>query len=114
VIKRTENKSVFEVTRKTTMGTLEHASNLLQASREGTVLNTAFIERLNGTMRERHATLTRKCRHAAHRVHPLETDMYLISSTYHFCFLHHELSKCSAPGQQKQTPAMASGFTDHL
>ncbi len=114
VIKRTEKNRVVEVTRKMTLGTLEYASKLLQASRGGTVLNTAFIERLNGTMRERLATLTRKCRHAAQRVHPLETGMYLIGSTYNFCCPHQELSKRRTPGQQKQTPAMASGITDHI
>jgi IS1 family transposase len=67
VIKRTEKKRVVEVTRKMTRGTLPQAQKLLQASRGGTVLNTAFIERFNGTMRERLASLTRKCRHAAHR-----------------------------------------------
>ncbi len=114
VIKRTEKKRVVAITRKMTLGTLEYASKLLQASRGGTVLNTAFIERLNGTMRERLATLTRKCRHAAQRVHPLETGMYLIGSTYNFCRPHQGLSKRSTPGLQKQTPAMASGITDHI
>jgi hypothetical protein len=117
VIKRTENKHVVEVTRKMSLGTLAQASQLLQASLGGTVLNTAFIERFNGTMRERLATLTRKCRHAAQRVHPLETGIYLIGSTYNFCYPHQELSKrnsAGAAGQQKQTPAMASGITDHL
>lgn len=114
VIKCTEKKRIVEVTRKMTLGTLEQANKLLQASLGGTVLNTAFIERLNGTMRERLATLTRKCRHAAQRVHPLETGMYLIGTTYNFCCPHQALSKRSTPGQQKQTPAMASGITDHL
>jgi transposase-like protein len=114
VTKRTEKKRIVEVTRKMTLGTLEYASKLLQASRGGTVLNTAFIERLNGTMRERLAPLTRTCRHAAHRVHPLETGMYLIGSTYNFCCPHQELSKRRTPGQQKQTPAMASGITEHI
>ena len=114
VIKRTQKKRVVEVTRKMALGTLEYASNLLQASWGGTVLNTAFIERLNGTMRERLAPLTRKCRHAAHRVHPLETGMYLIGSTYNFCCPHQELSKRRTHGQQQQTPAMASGITDHI
>src|SRR5216683_391426 len=68
VIKRTEQKRVVEVTRKMTLGTLQQATILLQASMGGTVLNTAFIERFNGTMRERLASLTRKCRHAAHRL----------------------------------------------
>ena len=114
VIKNMENKHVVKVTRKMTLGTLESANNLLQASRGGTVLNTTFIERFNATMRERLATLTRRCRHAAHRVYPLETGMYLIGSTYNFCCPHQELSKRRSPRQQKQTPAMASGITDHV
>jgi hypothetical protein len=75
------------VTRKMTQGTFERANNLLQPSRGGTVLNTAFIERFNATMREQLATLIRKCRHAAHRVYPLATGMYLIGPTYNFCCL---------------------------
>jgi len=114
VIKRTEKKRIVEVTRKMTLGTLEQATKLLQASLGGTVLNTAFIERFNGTMRERLATLTRKCRHAAHRVYPLETGMYLIGSIYNFCCPHQELGKRRTSRQQQQTPAMASGITDHL
>src|SRR5438128_4636716 len=39
VIKRTEKKRVVEVTRKMTLGTLEQATKLLQASLGGTVLN---------------------------------------------------------------------------
>ncbi len=42
------------------------------------MLNTSYIERESGTMRERLATLTRKCRHAAQRLQALETGMYLI------------------------------------
>jgi hypothetical protein len=68
-------------------------------------------------MRERLATLTRKCRHAAQRLQALETGMYLIGSTYNFCCYHQELSKpwvAGASRLQRQTPAMASGLTDHL
>src|SRR5437667_6987252 len=100
-----------------TLGTLEQANELLQASLGGSVLNTAYIERFNGTMRERLATLTRKCRHAAQRLQALETGMYLIGSTYNFCCYHQELSKplaAGVPRPQRQTPAMASGLTDHL
>jgi IS1 family transposase len=86
VIKRTEKKRVVEVTRKMTRGMLQQATILLQASLGGTVLNTAFIERFNGTMRERLAVLTRKCRHAAQRLEALETGMYLIGSRTTFAF----------------------------
>jgi len=50
-----------------------------------TVLNMAFIERLNCTMRERLASLTRKCGHAARRLAALESGMWLLGCTYNFC-----------------------------
>jgi hypothetical protein len=113
VIKRTEKKRVVEVTRTMTLGVLSQASRLLQASQGGTALNTAFIERLNGTMRERLAALTRKCRHAARRLEALSSGMYLIGCTYNLCWPHHELSKATHMGVAC-TPAMASGLTNHL
>jgi hypothetical protein len=68
VIKHVKNKRVVEVTGKMTLGTLEQAQKLLQASMGGSELNTSITLRFNGTMRERLASLTRKCRHAAHRL----------------------------------------------
>src|SRR5436309_713202 len=113
VIKRTQNKRVVEITRRMTHGLLAQAEKLLMQSQGGSVLNTAFIERLNGTFRERLASLTRKSRHAARRLRALETGMYLIGCTYNFCFVHHELSKVSHAGSAC-TPAMAAGLTDHV
>src|SRR5258708_16042221 len=84
VIKRTEKKRVVEITRKMSHGSDGQAEILLKHSAGGSVLNTAFIERLNGTMRERLATLTRKCRHGARRLLSLEKGMYLFGSTYNF------------------------------
>ena len=113
VIKRTEKKRVVEITRKIASGLLAQAEHLLMQSQGGSVLNTAFIERLNATFRERLASLTRKSRHAARRLQALETGMYLIGCSYNFCFAHHELSKAKHWGMAC-TPAMASGLTDHV
>src|SRR5438067_1453979 len=113
VIKRTEKKRVVEITRKLAHGLLEQAEKLLHSSRGGIVLNTAFFERLNGTFRERLASLTRKSRHAARRLKALEMGMYLIGCSYNFCFPHHELSKHLHVGSAC-TPAMAAGLTDHV
>ncbi len=113
VIKRTVKKRVVEVSRHMAHGTLSQAEKLLQSSHGGMVLNTAFIERLNGTFRERLACLTRKSRHAARRLRALETGMYLIGCTYNFCFVHHELSKTKHLGSAC-TPAMAASLTDHV
>jgi IS1 family transposase len=76
VIKRTGKKRVVEVTRRMAYGLLSQAERLLLASQGGTVLNTAFIERLNATFRQRLASLTRKSRHAARRLRTLEMGMY--------------------------------------
>lgn len=113
VIKRSEKRRVVEVIRKMSWGDQRQAGELLARSGGGSVLNTAFIERLNGTMRERLAALTRKCRHAAHQVRALETGMYLVGVTYNFCWAHQELSKASHQGKAS-SPAMAAGLTDHL
>jgi len=111
VIKRTEKKRVVEITRKMAHGLSDQAEQLLQLSGGGNVLNTAFIERLNGTIRERLASLNRKCRHSASRLRALLTGMYLIGCTYNFCVAHQELSKHAG---YPCTPAMAAGLTDHI
>ena len=113
VIKRTEKKRVVEITRQMASGLLDQAEQWLQFSGGGNVRNTAVIERLNGTFRERLACLTRKCRHAATRLHALHTGMDLIGCTYNFCLAHQELSKAKHWGRAC-TPAMASGLTDHV
>jgi hypothetical protein len=68
---------------------------------------------LTQSMRERLATLTRKCRHSARRLLPLEMGMYLIGCTYNFCWVHQELSKSAHLGSAC-TPAMAAGLTNHI
>lgn len=119
VIKHSVKKRVKAVTCQMAWGRLEQAQMLLKHSGGGSVLNTAFIERFNGTMRERLAALTRKCRHPAHRLQALHTGMYLIGGTYNFCWPHQTLSRLRGQeGLQRSgstcTPAMASGLTDHV
>jgi hypothetical protein len=113
VIKHTKKKRVVEITKKVTRGTSEKAKELLTLTKGCIEFNTAFIERFNGTVRERLAPLTRKCRHAAVRVATLEMGMYLIGCTYNFCLPHQELSKKTHFGRPT-TPAMAAALTDHI
>jgi IS1 family transposase len=113
VIKHTQKKRVVQITRHMARGLLERAEQLLELSGGGNMLNTAFIERLNATFRERLASITRKSRHAASRIRALHSGMYLIGCTYNFCWPHHELSKAKHMGHPC-TPAMASGLTDHV
>jgi transposase-like protein/IS1 family transposase len=113
VMKQTKNRRVVEIIRHMTQGSFERAEALLAQSKGGSVLNTAFIERLNATFRERLATLTRRCRHAAHRLEALETGMYLIGCVYNLCVVHDELSSSKHLGSAC-TPAMAAGLTNRV
>jgi IS1 family transposase len=119
VIKHSVKKHVTAVSHRLSYGTWEQAQLLLTRSQGGKGLNTAFIERFNGTMRERLATLTRKCRHPARRLQALHTGMYLIGCTYNFCWPHETLSRPRGEDHPHHawsacTPAMASGLTDHV
>jgi hypothetical protein len=110
---------VVEVIRRMAQGTAERAQELLTLSTGGKELNTAFIERFNGTMRERLACLTRRSRHAARRIAALEAGMWLVGCTYNWCWPHHELSRRLARARGRKgeillSPAMAAGLTDHL
>jgi hypothetical protein len=97
-------------------GQWRKAKKLIKSSKGGKKVNTSFIERFNGTIRERFAPLTRKCRYAAAKIETVHTGIYFIGSVYNFCSPHDELSKSQTKGGCgfPCTPAMASGLTDHV
>ena len=74
------------------------------------VVNTAYIERLNGTFRARLACLARRTRGLARQLQTLEHGMYLVGTIYNFCTFHQSLT---TPERRLRTPAMAAGITDH-
>jgi len=73
------------------------------------VINTAYIERLNATFRERLASLTRRGRALARRTMTLQHGMSLIGTVYNFCTPYTSLAHVG----RETTPAMAAGITDH-
>jgi hypothetical protein len=120
VIKPPKKLHVVQVRRQMAHATREPALHLLDLSRAGTMLQTAFIERFNAPMRERLATLTRKCRHAAARLSALHTGLYLVGTPSHFSWPHQQLSQVRdrATGTRHRvqpcTPARAAGLSDHV
>lgn len=116
IIKRTEKRRVREVSRRMSHGQWRKAKKLLKSSKGGKKLNTSFIERFNGTIRERFAPFTRKCRYLATKRKTVHAGIYLVGSVYNFCSPHAELSKSKTKGGFgcPCTPAMASGLTDHV
>src|SRR5215475_9584468 len=108
VVKRYERRRVVETERRLVDGTPARVETLRRRSQGEGVINTAYIERLNATFRERLAPLARRCRALARQTLTLEHGMYLVGTIYNFCTPHESLSSI-----QKTTPAMAAGITDH-
>ena len=104
-----ERRRVIETERRIVDGTPARVETLRRRSQGDGVINTAYMERLNATFRERLAPLARRCRSLVRRTLTLEHGMYLIGTVYNFCTAHASLGHVGA----KITPAMAAGITDH-
>ena len=109
VVKRSERRRVIATERRIVDGTPARVETLRRRSQGDGVINTAYIERLNATFRERLASLTRRGRALARRTLTLQQGMYRIGTVYNFCTPHASLAQAGG----KTTPAMAAGITDH-
>ena len=68
-------------------------------------INTAYIERLNATLRTWMPALVRRTRTPAGRCEQLEAALFWTGSVYNFCHVHATLAG---------TPAMAADLTDRV
>jgi hypothetical protein len=109
VIKRYERRRVVATERRMVDGAPARVETLRRRAPGEGVINTAYIERLNATFRERLAPLARRCRALARHTQTLWHGMYLIGTVYNFCTPHASLAHTG----RGITPAMAAGITDH-
>ena len=96
VVKRYERRRVVETERRIVDGTPARVETLRRRSHGDGVINTAYIERLNATFRERLAALTRRSRALARCTPTLQYGMYLIGTVYNFCTPHASLRLVAA------------------
>ncbi len=111
VIKQYSGRAVIGTIHRLVHGSVQMFLTLLWSTPQCQVLNTAFIERLNGTFRSRLAVFGRRTRVLARRAATVERGMYLVGTLYNFCCVHRSLGLADG---QRRTPAMASGITDHV
>ncbi|MCL4528684.1 MAG: hypothetical protein M1282_04650 [Chloroflexi bacterium] len=110
---------VLHVDRRIAQGAEAMVTHLIHATQQDRGgINTAFIERLNGTFRQRIHFLTRRTRTLAQRAASLQAGMYLIGCFYNFCDFHHSLRLKLSVGSfghhwVQRTPAIAAKLTDH-
>jgi transposase-like protein len=116
VVKRYERRRGGETDRRILAGTPARVETLRRRAQGEGVINTADIERLHATCRERLAPLARRSRALARRTLTLHHGMYLIGTVYNFCTRHASLGLATLGADRRrapQTPAMAAGITDH-
>ena len=117
VVKR-KAESVFSIERRIVQGDQAQVTQLLHVTQGGRVINTAFIERLNATFRQRLGVLVRRTRYLARKPETLEAGMFLLGCVYNLCTFHKSLRLPLYLGERRRkwvprTPALAVGWTDH-
>jgi hypothetical protein len=91
----------------------------------GWQINTAFVERLNLTLRQHVAAIGRRVITLAKTETGLQHQLHLFHAYYNLCLPHASLRQAllpavpashsrSAKRWQGATPAMAAGLTDHV
>jgi transposase-like protein len=111
-------EGVLNVDRRIIQGAEGMVAHLIKTTQGNGVINTAFIERLNATFRQRINSLTRRTRTLAQRAETLVAGMYIVGCFYNFCDFHHSLRLKLSVGSfgyrwVQRTPAIVAKLTDH-
>jgi IS1 family transposase len=122
-IKVTRRRRLVQVRHRVVFGTLEAVQQILAAC--GWQINTAFVERLNLTIRQHVAAVGRRVSTLCKGEDGLRQQLVLYQVYYNFCLPHASLrqplaqpvpTKGMGSAQQWRpcTPALAAGLTDHV
>ena len=123
VVKTVRRRRLAQVHHRVVFGTLEAVNAVLAPL--GCQINTAFIERLNLSMRQHVAAVGRRVTTLCKGEDGLRQQLVLYHAYYNFCLPHVSIRQpLSHPepthgtGSARQwrpcTPAMAAGLTDHV
>src|SRR2546427_2797131 len=123
VVKTVRRRRLVHVTHRVVFGTLEAVQQVLAAC--GWQINTAFVERINLTIRQHVAAIGRRVTTLCKGEDGVRQQLVLYQTYYNFCLPHASLRQPlpqsvptngsgSAKIWQSRTPAMAAGLTDHV
>jgi hypothetical protein len=115
VHKTREKGRVGKVDFRVVFGTVLRVLTALAQSAVSTAINTAFVERHNGTDRNRNARKVRKSYCFSKNWEVPEALTYFTLYSSNFCWPVRTLRVRDAAGHWRQrTPAMAAGLSDHI
>jgi IS1 family transposase len=123
VVKTVRRRRLVRVSHRVVFGTLEAVQQVLAAC--GWQINTAFVERLNLTLRQHVAAIGRRVTTLCKHEDGVRQQLALYQVYYNFCLPHASVRQPlpqpeptngagSAKLWQPCTPAMAAGLTDHV
>ena len=123
VVKTVRRRRLVDVKHRVVFGTLEAIQQVLAVC--GWQINTAFVERINLTIRQHVAAVGRRVSTLCKGEDGLRQQVALYHCYYNFCLPHASLRQPlpqslpthgtgSAKRWQAQTPAMVAGLTDHV
>src|SRR5262244_1017279 len=123
VVKTVRRRRLVGVTHRVVFGTLEVIQQVLAAC--GWQINTAFVERLNLTLRQHVAAIGRRVSTLCKGEAGVRQQLALYHVYHNFCLPHASIrlplpqpepthGSGSATRWQPRTPAMAAGLTDHV
>lgn len=123
VVKTVRRRRRVDVKHRVVFGTLEAVNHVLAPL--GWQINTAFVERINLTIRQHVAAVGRRVSTLCKGEDGLRQQLAVFHCYYNFCLPHASLrlplpqsepthGNGSAKRWQPQTPAMAAGLTDHV
>ena len=116
-------RRLVDVTHRVVFGSLEAVNQILAPL--GWQINTAFVERINLSIRQHVAAVGRRVTTLCKGEDGLRQQLGLYQVYYNFCLPHASLrhpllqpeptpGMGSAKRWQPRTPAMAAGLTDHV
>jgi hypothetical protein len=122
LVKKTRRRRIVEIKRHVVIGTQAAVDQVLNVW--GWVINTAFVERLNLSLRQRVAPIRRRSATSCKSEEGLSHPLILFQAYHNFVLAHASLrlplaepvatnGNGSAKRWQPRTPAMAAGLTDH-
>jgi len=123
VVKSYRRRRVVRVRHRVVFGTVSGVDRVLEPL--GWQINTAFIERANGAIRQHVAAIGRRVITLCKGEDGLRHQLSLYQTYHNFCLPHASLrvplsqaqptnGRGSAKCWQPRTPAMATGLTDHV
>lgn len=119
VVKKRKDSELF-IERRVVQGTLAFVHRLIEQSQgKAGNINTAYIERINATFRQRLHWLGRRSRSLAQQPETLNTGIFIVGVLYNFCDNHRSLRQKLWLHNERhfrwvqRTPAMAASLTDH-